>query len=64
MKTKIVLIALVLISLTFKGFAQKEMEKSADKKYEQFAYIDAIKTYERITTKRYTTNRIWYKPII
>lgn len=61
MKTKIVLIALILISLTFKGFAQKEVEKSADKKYEQFAYIDAIKTYERIAKKGYKSLEMFKK---
>ena len=46
MKTKIILISIIISSLTFKGFAQKVAEKVADKKYEQYAYIDAIKTYE------------------
>jgi len=61
MKTKIVLFALIISSLTFKGFAQKDAEKSADKKYEQYAYINAIKTYERIAKKGYKSEEMFKK---
>jgi outer membrane protein OmpA-like peptidoglycan-associated protein/tetratricopeptide (TPR) repeat protein len=61
MKTKIILIAIIISSLTFRGFAQKDAEKSADKKYEQYAYINAIKTYERIAKKGYKSEEMFKK---
>ena len=61
MKTKIILFAIIISSLTFKGFAQKDAEKNADKKYEQFAYINAIKTYERIAKKGYKSVEMFKK---
>ena len=61
MKTKIILISIIISSLTFKGFAQKDAEKVADKKYEQYAYIDAIKTYERIAKKGYKSEKMFKK---
>ncbi len=61
MKTKIILFAVVLSSLTFKGFAQKDAEKIADKNYEQFAYINAIITYERIAKKGYKSVEMFKK---
>lgn len=61
MKTKIILFALVLNSLTFNGFAQKNTEKIANKNYEQFAYINAIKTYERIAKKGYKSVEMFKK---
>ena len=61
MKTKIILISIIISSLTFKGFAQKDAEKVADKKYEQYAYIDAIKTYERIAKKGYKSEEMFKK---
>ena len=61
MKTKIILISIIISSLTFKGFAQKVAEKVADKKYEQYAYINAIKTYERIAKKGYKSEEMFKK---
>ena len=61
MKTKIILISIIISSLTFKGFAQKDAEKVADNKYEQYAYIDAIKTYERIAKKGYKSEEMFKK---
>jgi outer membrane protein OmpA-like peptidoglycan-associated protein/tetratricopeptide (TPR) repeat protein len=61
MKTKIILFALIISSLTFSGFAQKVAERIADKKYEQYAYINAIKTYERIAKKGYKSLEMFKK---
>ena len=61
MKTKIILFLLVLCSLTSKSFAQKDAEKVANKKYEQYAYINAIKTYERIAKKGYKSVEMFKK---
>ena len=44
---------MILSTLTFNVSGQKNTEKSADKKYDQYAYINAIKTYERIAAKGY-----------
>ncbi len=61
MKTKIILFALVLSGLNFNGFAQKVAERIAEKKYEQYAYINAIKTYERIAKKGYKSVEMFKK---
>lgn len=61
MKTKILLYIIILSNLTFNGFAQKTTEKSADKKYDQYAYINAIKTYERIAAKGYKSVEMFQK---
>ncbi len=52
MKNKIIHIALIsLFSATL--FAQEAKEKRADKNFEKYAYVDAIKTYESIAAKGY-----------
>ena len=61
MKTKLILITIIISCLTFDGIAQKTAEKIADKKYEQFAYINAIKTYERIANKGYKSVEMFKK---
>lgn len=61
MKTKLILITIIISCLTFDGIAQKTAEKIADKKYEQFAYINAIKTYERIAKKGYKSVEMFKK---
>jgi outer membrane protein OmpA-like peptidoglycan-associated protein/tetratricopeptide (TPR) repeat protein len=53
MKNKI---TLLLVCLSWMGISgQKSKEAKADKQYDQFAYVDAIKTYERIFDKGYKT---------
>ncbi|NBL66119.1 OmpA family protein [Flavobacterium sp. NST-5] len=42
-------------------FAQKAQVKSADKQYEKYAYIDAIKTYERVAEKGYKSAEMFQK---
>ena len=51
MKKNIFLTLLIVSVFSFNCFAQK-VEK-ADKEYDKYAYIDAIKTYERIAQKGY-----------
>jgi len=41
--------------LSTQGFSQKSQEAKADKQYDKYAYVDAIKTYERIYAKGYKT---------
>lgn len=52
---------MILSTLTFNVLGQKNTEKSADKKYDQYAYINAIKTYERIAAKGYKSAEMFQK---
>lgn len=61
MKTKIILFVLVICCIPFNGYAQKDAEKNANNKYEQYAYINAIKTYERIAEKGYKSVEMFKK---
>jgi outer membrane protein OmpA-like peptidoglycan-associated protein/tetratricopeptide (TPR) repeat protein len=48
------LLYIALISLTLSNvYSQKAKVAAADKKYDRYAYIDAIKTYERVAEKGY-----------
>ncbi len=60
MKSKIIYITL-LTFIAISTCAQKATIKSADKKYEQYAYIDAIETYERIAAKGYKSIDMFQK---
>ena len=61
MKTKIILFVLMICCIPFNGYAQKDAEKNANNKYEQYAYINAIKTYERIAKKGYKSVEMFKK---
>ncbi|MGL2967620.1 OmpA family protein [Flavobacterium sp. XGLA_31] len=52
MKNKIIYLALIAFSC-LSGYAQSKSEVRGDKEYGKYAYIDAIKTYERIYQKGY-----------
>ncbi|MGV9005062.1 OmpA family protein [Flavobacterium sp.] len=53
MKNKIIYTALLLF-IAFNSFSQTEVkEKRGNKDYDQYAYVDAIKTYERLYEKGY-----------
>src|SRR6187402_44614 len=43
------------------NYAQNAKVSRADKKYDNYAYIDAIKTYERIVEKGYESQDIYQK---
>jgi outer membrane protein OmpA-like peptidoglycan-associated protein len=53
MKNKILFCLAILCAISFNGYSQKEKVKNANKKYDSYAYIDAIKTYEKIAEKGY-----------
>lgn len=53
MKNKIIIAIACLATMGM--YAQKVQVAKADKNYEKFAYIDAIKTYERVFEKGYKT---------
>ncbi|WP_298140942.1 OmpA family protein [Flavobacterium sp.] len=57
---KILYTALVFI-ITMSGYSQKLKEAKADKQYDKFAYVDAIKTYERLFEKGYKSQEMLQK---
>jgi len=57
---KIIYTALVLM-FSISGYSQKLKEVKADKQYDKFAYVDAIKTYERLFEKGYKSPEMLQK---
>ncbi|PRZ19374.1 OmpA family protein [Flavobacterium granuli] len=53
MKNKILLFITIVNVFSFHCLAQKARVSTAEKKYDNYAYIDAIKTYERVAEKGY-----------
>lgn len=60
MKSKLI-IYVMLLGVLANGYAQKAAVEKADKKYERYAYVDAIKTYERIAAKGYKSVEMFQK---
>jgi len=60
MKTKIVLLITFLLNV-FLVYAQEAKIEKADQKYEQFAFIDAIKIYEKVADKGYKSKELFQK---
>lgn len=61
MKSKIVVYIMLLSVLASNGYAQKAAVERADKKYDRYAYIDAIETYERVAAKGYKSVDMFQK---
>jgi outer membrane protein OmpA-like peptidoglycan-associated protein/tetratricopeptide (TPR) repeat protein len=61
MKNITVLYLTILNLFALCTYAQKGKIASADKKYDKYAYIDAIKTYERIAEKGYESPDMYQK---
>ena len=61
MKPKVIIYMMLLSVLTLNGYAQKAAVEKADKKYDRYAYIDAIKTYERVAAKGYKSVDMFQK---
>lgn len=59
MKNRIIYTLVLIASMSV--YSQKLKEKKADKQYEKFAYIDAIKTYERLFEKGYKSPEMLQK---
>jgi len=58
----ITILNLIILNLFVSSlYAQKGKIASADKKYNNYAYIDAIKTYERVAQKGYESPDIYEK---
>ncbi len=49
---KVIYITLIFI-ISFSSYAQKAKETKANKQFDNYAYVDAIKTYERLFEKGY-----------
>ncbi|VXA91331.1 Outer membrane lipoprotein Omp16 [Flavobacterium sp. 9R] len=61
MKRQLLLCLAITSFLSNSGFAQKAKIASADKKYNSYAYIDAIQTYERLAAKGYQSGEMFEK---
>ncbi|MCC9072974.1 OmpA family protein [Flavobacterium sp. F-65] len=61
MKIKYIVTAIFLVLIVLEGKAQTATEKKADKDYAQYAYIDAIATYERVAEKGYKDEKMFQK---
>jgi outer membrane protein OmpA-like peptidoglycan-associated protein/tetratricopeptide (TPR) repeat protein len=61
MKNFILLYITIISVFSFNSYAQKAQIAAADKKYNSFAYIDAIKTYERVAEKGYKSADMFQK---
>lgn len=61
MKNYILLYITIISVFSFNGYAQKNKAVTADKKYDSYAYIDAIKTYERVAEKGYKSVDMFQK---
>ena len=56
-----ILVYALLIVFSFNSYSQQNQTVSADKDYNNYAYIDAIKTYERIADKGYKSEDMFKK---
>jgi outer membrane protein OmpA-like peptidoglycan-associated protein/tetratricopeptide (TPR) repeat protein len=61
MKIKKLLYTVFLVLFVLKGIAQKGNFTTADAKYNDYAYIDAIKTYEKVADKGYQDEKMFQK---
>jgi len=61
MKNYILLCLTIVSVFSFNGYAQKAQVAAANKKYNNYAYIDAIKTYERVAEKGYKSTEMFRK---
>ena len=61
MKNYIILYITIVSVFSFNGYSQKAKITSADKKYDSYAYVDAIKTYERVAEKGYKSADMFQK---
>ena len=50
---KKIICSILFFIITMNNYSQKAKEAKADKEYDQYAYVDAIKTYERLFAKGY-----------
>jgi outer membrane protein OmpA-like peptidoglycan-associated protein/tetratricopeptide (TPR) repeat protein len=61
MKNNILFYITILSVFSFNIYSQKARIAAADKKYDSYAYVDAIKTYERVANKGYKSEELFKK---
>jgi outer membrane protein OmpA-like peptidoglycan-associated protein len=61
MKSKVIVYIALLGVLSLNGYSQEAAVARADKKYERYAFVDAIQTYERIAEKGYKNADMFQK---
>jgi len=61
MKNYTILIITFISAFSFSSYAQKAKIASGDKKYDSYAYVDAIKTYEKVANKGYKSEDMFKK---
>ena len=61
MKIKKLVYSTLLIVVALQGYSQKAAVAAADKKYDRYAYVDAIATYERVAAKGYKDEKMFQK---
>ena len=61
MKNYILLCLIIVNVFSFDSYAQQSKIKAADKKYDSYAYVDAIKTYEKVADKGYKSEDMFKK---
>lgn len=61
MKNYILLCLTIVNVFSFDSYAQQSKINAADKKYNSYAYIDAIKTYEKVASKGYKSEDMFKK---
>ncbi|WP_281633140.1 OmpA family protein [Flavobacterium luteolum] len=61
MKNYTLLFLTAVSTFSFGSYAQQAKVNSGDKKYDNYAYIDAIKTYEKVANKGYKSEDMFKK---
>jgi outer membrane protein OmpA-like peptidoglycan-associated protein len=61
MKNYILLCLTIILIFSFDSYAQQSKINTADKRYDNYAYIDAIKIYERVAEKGYKSEDMFRK---
>lgn len=61
MKNSILLYITIISAFSFNSYAQKSKTTTADKKYDSYAYIKAVSTYERVAEKGYKSEDMFQK---
>lgn len=61
MKNYIFLCLTLVIGFSFDSYSQQSKINNADKKYNNYAYVDAIKTYEKVAEKGYKSEDMFKK---
>ncbi len=61
MKNYILLCLIIIPVFSFNCYSQQNKIAAADKHYDNYAYVDAIKTYERVANKGYKSEEMFKK---